>query len=202
MHIKKHTEETKRKISENRKGKTSGINHPMWGKKHKPESITKMILAKIGKKLSEENKKNISKALKGKIPKHKVGGWNKGKKLSKKHRKALSLAHIGKQTGENNPNWKGGVSKLNKTERRLEMETIKYKEWRSGVFERDTYTCRMCGKHGVKIEADHIKSWSTFPKLRYKLSNGQTLCVKCHREKTRNELKANWKNQYERKNIK
>lgn len=37
-----HTEETKRKISESRKGKYGGENHPMYGKKHTEEALQKI----------------------------------------------------------------------------------------------------------------------------------------------------------------
>ena len=58
----KHSEETKKKISESKKGK----NHLMFGKHHSEESIKKMSKAKKGKKLSEETKKKLSKANKEK----------------------------------------------------------------------------------------------------------------------------------------
>lgn len=87
------------------------------------------------------------------------------------------------------------------------------KDWRCKVFERDDYTCQVCGKRGGDLEAHHIKSFysimSKFLKeydqfspiedketlvrlaLKYKpfwnLDNGQTLCVECHR-KTKNGL--------------
>ena len=47
-----------------------GKKHPMWGKHHKPESILKMIKAKLGKKHTQAEKDKISKALKGKMPKN------------------------------------------------------------------------------------------------------------------------------------
>ncbi len=46
---KKHTEESKRKISENRKGKLTGKEHPMYGKKHTEESLQKMSKNRQGK---------------------------------------------------------------------------------------------------------------------------------------------------------
>lgn len=54
------------------------------------------------------------------------------------------------------------------------------KEWRRAVFERDNYTCQMCGIRGSYLEADHIKPWAYFPKLRFELTNGRTLCRNCH----------------------
>lgn len=54
--------------------------------------------------------------------------------------------------------------------------------WRKSVFERDNYTCQICGIRGVKIQADHIKPFKYFPELRWELSNGRALCVPCHRK--------------------
>lgn len=56
------------------------------------------------------------------------------------------------------------------------------REWRQRVFERDNYTCQFCGRRGGRLEADHIKPFSTHPKLRHKLSNGRTLCASCHKQ--------------------
>lgn len=56
-----------------------------------------------------------------------------------------------------------------------------YKAWRKSVFERDHYTCQVCGARGVKINAHHRKEYAFFPDLRYDLNNGVTLCVPCHK---------------------
>jgi 5-methylcytosine-specific restriction endonuclease McrA len=51
------------------------------------------------------------------------------------------------------------------------------------VFERDNYKCIWCGdSRGGNLEADHIKPWSKYPEFRYKVSNGRTLCKKCHKK--------------------
>lgn len=54
------------------------------------------------------------------------------------------------------------------------------REWRSEIFKRDNFTCQLCWKSGGKLQADHIKSFSAYPELRFDLSNGRTLCVLCH----------------------
>lgn len=46
---KHHTEETKQKISNNRKGKRAGESHPMYGKKHSKEDLEKMSKNRQGK---------------------------------------------------------------------------------------------------------------------------------------------------------
>lgn len=80
--------------------------------------------------------------------------------------------------GAKNPNWKGGI-----TPKHLVIRgSAEYKTWRTAVFARDSYTCQECGAKR-NFHAHHIKPFSTFPELRFDISNGQTLCVPCH-EKT------------------
>lgn len=55
------------------------------------------------------------------------------------------------------------------------------RDWRTAVFERDNYTCQMCGERGGRLQAHHIKPYKEHPELRHDLSNGQTLCVECHK---------------------
>ena len=62
---------------------------------------------------------------------------------------------------------------------------LDYRLWREKVFERDNYTCQKCGiKSGngkaVFLHPHHIKSYTHYPKLRYKISNGITLCKDCN----------------------
>jgi NUMOD3 motif len=86
-------------------------------------------------------------------------------KLSEMHRGALS--HL----------WRGGVT----PEHQKIRTSAEYKIWRDEVFKRDNYTCVLCGKRGVRLNADHIKSFALFPELRFIVSNGRTLCVPCHK---------------------
>lgn len=55
----------------------------------------------------------------------------------------------------------------------------KYKKWRLAVYKRDKFCCRLCGSK-KKIQAHHIKRWADFPSLRFTVSNGITLCKRCH----------------------
>ncbi len=83
----------------------------------------------------------------------------------------------GKNVGENHWNWQGGKTKELKRLR----GTAQYISWRKSVFERDDYTCLLCGIRGATLNADHILPFAFFPELRFDISNGRTLCEECHR---------------------
>lgn len=76
-------------------------------------------------------------------------------------------------------NWKGGITPKNRRGR----HTKQYKEWRLSVYHRDYFTCQDCKKHcnQKNIVAHHLKGWNKYPKLRYELNNGITLCRHCHK---------------------
>ena len=111
-----------------------------------------------------------------------VFGVSKAKAMKRKMR----LAKLGKKIpfksriskGKNHWNWKGGISRTF----RSGYYSSQYKDWRKKVFERDNFTCQKCALHGSKgyLTAHHKKSFSHYPKLRYELSNGVTLCESCH----------------------
>lgn len=69
--------------------------------------------------------------------------------------------------------------KLVRTPQR-ERHTAQYIEWRLSVFARDNYTCQLCGYAGKKLEAHHIYKFKKFPKKRFIVKNGITLCKECH----------------------
>jgi hypothetical protein len=82
----------------------------------------------------------------------------------------------GRPAGEFHWNWKGGKTPENQKER----SSKEYREWRGAVFERDNFTCQICGQVGGELNAHHIKRWSTNVDERYQIDNGVTLCKKCH----------------------
>lgn len=78
---------------------------------------------------------------------------------------------------ENSPSWKGGIKK--DRDKRKSYDCVM---WRKAVFERDNYTCQICGILGTELNADHIKPYHQFPELRSDINNGRTLCINCHRK--------------------
>lgn len=109
-----------------------------------------------------------------------------GKTLSKKIRKKISLsqkgtkkpwvAEINKKRGKESRNWKGGITPLIKKIR----NSSKMKKWRKVVFERDNFTCQICGERGCYLEVHHLKRFSDYPGLRFNIDNGIALCRFCH----------------------
>jgi 5-methylcytosine-specific restriction endonuclease McrA len=79
--------------------------------------------------------------------------------------------------GEKNINFRHGMSSELGA-----RDLTKVNRWRRRVFERDKYICQRCGfDKGNTLRAHHIATWAVFPELRYELSNGITLCDKCHK---------------------
>ena len=103
----KHTEETKKKISEANKGK----NNPNYGKHLTEDTKEKISKAKKGKPLSEEHKQKLSEVKKGKNigkplneeAKNKLSESHKGQKPTKEAKKKMSEAKKGKKTGKDHP---------------------------------------------------------------------------------------------------
>ena len=64
---------------------------------------------------------------------------------------------------------------------RHDRNSTRYREWRTNVFERDNFRCVKCGTR-KDLQAHHIKTWKRSKELRYDITNGVTLCRKCHLE--------------------
>ncbi len=136
----------------------------------KPKCTCKRHENLIRSPRSEETKRKISvsltgipyeegraKAALGRIP------WNKG------------LTDLSWPSGSNHGNWKGGdINKL------ISPQALRL--WRKLVFERDLYTCQLCGKYGGVLHADHIIPRWKAPHLIFVVTNGRTLCEPCHRD--------------------
>lgn len=152
---RKHSEETKKKMSLKQRGRVLS-----------DETKEKIRQARLGTKWSEERKRAVSEKYTG------SGNPFFGKSHSMETRVKLT-----KYTGAAKANWKGGITPEHKRVR----STFKYRIWKNAVKKRDNYTCVWCGSK-KELEADHIQSFAYFPELRYEVSNGRTLCRPCHKK--------------------
>ena len=113
-----------------------------------------------GKHLSEETKKKISEANKGKT------SWNKGKKFPQYSR-------------ENNPNWNPNITD---EERIIKRKYKEYEEFRTKVFKRDNYTCQLSGQIGGKLVVHHLNGYMLSESERLDINNGITLTEEIHKK--------------------
>lgn len=148
-----------------------------------------------GRHQTEETKRKISEALKGKqntlgikhspeanlrksilIKREYSLGLRKSAMLGRKRPIEERIKISQSMRGEKGPGWKGGVSSINNTIR----GTIEFRLWREAVFARDGWTCQKCKQIGGKLHAHHIKPFAKYPELRFSIDNGITLCKNCH----------------------
>jgi len=115
--------------------------------------------------MPEEQKRKISEAHKGKIPKNikMIAGWNRGRKFPER-------------SGKNCHLWKGGITDENHKIR----SSIEFRLWRKAVFERDNFTCQKTGIKGGYLVAHHINNFAEYPELRFAIDNGITLSKQTH----------------------
>jgi hypothetical protein len=168
------TEKTRKILSDAKK------NNPVrfWlGKNRSKETKRKISETKKGIKLSEEFKTRLSRIAKDKG----FGKWMKGKKHTEETKKKMSIS----SSGEKNPSWIKDRTKLKKREERNDSA---YQDWSRSVKKRDKWKCKINNKDCCgKLVAHHILSWSKFPKERYNIKNGITLCHYHHPHKRDDE---------------
>lgn len=80
---------------------------------------------------------------------------------------------------ENHPRWNKKLTDDDRKYRR--NNTWLLKKWAESVYLRDSYTCIKCGSPD-KIQAHHLYSFSRVKERQFDISNGVSLCKKCHRE--------------------
>ena len=118
-------------------------------------------------------------------------GWNKGKRTPLKIRLKMREAKLknptrywlNKKRPEMRKIIKSGWGEFRKQMR----ERTEYKQWLRFIFERDDFTCQICGARSgngkaVYLEGHHLLSAREYPEFMLEKDNGITLCQKCHRE--------------------
>lgn len=127
---------------------------------------------------SERAKKNIGTNSKGR---EKLTAIMQTKEYREKASKAKMGAKNGMYGvyGDKHPQWNANLTDEERIIRRAYPE---YTEWRTQVFERDKYTCQICGDNkGGNLVAHHLNGYHWDKNARVDINNGVTLCDTCHK---------------------
>lgn len=147
---------------------------PNWEPKIEFEEIIQDVLEGWRERIRIEKLINEGRNKKGQFTKG-FKPWNKELEGWTESTKA------GFQKGNKNPSWKGGIT----SEIRKIRNSNKMQAWRLKVFERDKFTCQICKQVGGDLEAHHIIAFRDLFETEnheqiYDITNGRTLCKKCH----------------------
>jgi len=194
---KKHTKESKEKISNALKGRVISEEHrrkiseshkgirpseetrvriglskigKKWnrGRKHSDEMKLKVSKARLGKKHSMETRQKIKDAAK------RVSNWGgRGTKRSPEWIRRQSERCKGQRTGDKNPAWNGGTS--------FEPYDINFNnQFKKAIRKRDNQVCMVCGIHREQLNIELTIHHIDYNKKLSIPQNCVSLCTSCH----------------------
>lgn len=190
---RKHSEESKKKMSESRKKRNFTFRHTEEAK----EKIRLAVLGRVvtwGSKISEsrkgnvviseEQRKRISETLKA----HYAANPNpfKGKTHAEASKQKMREANLGRFRGKNGPNWRGGINSL--------PYDTEWTRWlKEKIKDRDGNTCQnpRCQTPHELLDIHHID----YDKENSADINLITICKRCHGKTQRN--REYWKRYYQ-----
>ena len=85
-------------------------------------------------------------------------------------------------TGKNNHNYNPNKTDEERLKKRYVLGKHTIDGFRNKVYERDQYTCQVCGQVGGTLNAHHLDGWNWAVDKRFDTDNGVTLCESCHNE--------------------
>jgi len=220
MKGKKHTKETKKKISNKLKLKPTKY----WlGKKRSINTIKKMIETKKrmykegkiicwNKGLTKETNEKINRMSENKDRKEKISKTMKGREFTEEHKKNMSLGRKGMKfteehkkniglsriykSGKNHPNWNGGSS--------FEPYGIEFnKKLKEKIRKKYNYRCQQCFRHQKELYNKYGKKYSLsihhidYNKKNNLINNLIPLCANCHQQT--NFKRGDWINYFQNK---
>lgn len=176
--------------------KKVGVGKWMKGRKIHKSSIAKRVAKMKGRKrppFSDEWRRRIGEAGRGRVwtPEQlaRLKEAQDKYRYTPEYRQKQRLAHL----GEKSANWKGGITPL----RIIIRESKAYIHWRAAIYQRDNYTCQLCGRYSGQMHVDHYPK--TFASILHEYqikslleainckelwdtNNGRVLCVDCHKK--------------------
>jgi len=186
---RKHSKETKEKMSKLRSGEGNG----MYKKHHSEEAKQKIIEAMKNRKItwgdkisktkkgnvivSPEQRKQISNTL---IEHYKTNdGTMKGKRHSEESKQKMREANLGRYDGPNHPQWRGGITH--------DPYCFSWPEITKAIKERDGNTCQNpnCKTDSSDLTTHHIN----YIKEECEGTNLITLCRSCNAKANFNRKK-------------
>jgi len=189
----KHSEKTREKMRLSQLGMKRPPRTEEWKRKQR--------IANLGRIKTPEARKKMSESKKGKHHteehRRKIGEAHCGMKRTEVTRKRMSKAQNGKihldRRGEKHWNWRGGITPL-RDQIRFSLD---YKQWKGFCLIRDDFTCQDCKIRGGNLHAHHLKEFALIIKKNniktlddalaceelWDISNGITLCKKCHEKR-------------------
>jgi hypothetical protein len=86
------------------------------------------------------------------------------------------------------PRWIKDRTQLSRISNQGERRTSAYFFWRKSVYKRDNWKCKINNNDCKgRLEAHHILGFTDYPKLRYDINNGITLCHFHHPKRRQDE---------------
>lgn len=130
---KTHTDETKKEMSESRKGKGVGTDNPMYGRKHTKEFIEKLRQINIGKnnKMYGKKRPDVSEMNRNRI------NPNLGKPMTEEQKLKISEAHKGlRHTEETKQRLRNRIV-TRETKDKLRSAKVGFIPWNKGLKKND-----------------------------------------------------------------
>lgn len=175
--------------------KEKGFGKWMQGRKLAPETVAKM--SEMQKNLASQPLERQRRSQRAKEKGY--GKWMEGRTLPREVKEKIVARKRGKTYQEiygpraeeearkrrdsNRARFEGRPKK-SEAARPKHNADYRYGEWRRSVFERDQFTCQVCGRRGGPLQAHHLRSWAKHPDLRFETGNGLTVCAEiCHKLK-------------------
>jgi len=163
---------------QNFKHSKQGCPHCAGNQKYTIEQAREMF-NKAGYELLEENYINKDTPMRFKCPFHpKENTYKTLSSIRDGHE--CEFCYYDKSKGINHPRYNPEINNRVREDRRM---IPGYIEWRTSVFERDNYTCVKCGDgQGGNLYSHHKDGFNWCEGRRLDVSNGVTLCNKCHND--------------------